>query len=126
MNPPKFFQENLVNTVQRLGILGTISYVGASVIFVVLFFTNFDKEPTKAYVLLAIGVALLIYSGWIYWSESKKRTEKTKEALGVLREVYNRMAERITTADKDKTVSITMTIDNLPKKIAEVIKETSS
>lgn len=126
MNFSKFFQENLVNTIQRLGVLGTISYVGASAIFTVIFFTNFDKEPIKAYVLLVIGVALLIYSGGIYWFESKKRTEKTKEALGVLREVYNRMAEQITTADKDKTISITMTIDNLPKKIAEVIKETSS
>lgn len=50
---------------------------------------------------------------------------KIKEALGVLREVYNRMAEQISTADKDKTVSITMTIDNLPDKITEVIKKSS-
>ena len=35
------------------------------------------------------------------------------------------MAEQISTADKDKTVSITMTIDNLPDKIAEVVKSTS-
>lgn len=68
---------------------------------------------------------LLIYSGAIYLSESKQETTKIREALGVLREVYNRMAEQISTADKDKTVSITMTIDNLPDKIAEVIKKSS-
>ena len=118
-----FLTSSLVDTVKKLGVVGTISYVGAAAIFTVLIFVDFSAEPVKAGVLLAIGLILLIYSGAIYWSESKQETTKIKEALGVLREVYNRMAEQISTADKDKTVSITMTIDNLPDKIAEVIKK---
>lgn len=121
----KFLSSSLVDAVKRLGIVGTISYVGAATVFIVLLFVNFNAEPVKAGVLLGIGVALLMYSGAIYWSETKQETEKMKEALGVLCEVYNRMAEQISTADKDKTVSITMTIDNLPDKIAEVIKKSS-
>lgn len=120
-----FLTSSLVDAVKKLGVLGTISYVGAAAIFTVLIFVDFSAEPVKAGVLLAIGLILLIYSGAIYWSESKQETTKIKEALGVLREVYNRMAEQISTADKDKTVSITMTIDNLPDKIAEVIKKSS-
>lgn len=120
-----FLTSSLVDTVKKLGVVGTISYVGAAAIFTVLIFVDFSAEPVKAGVLLAIGLILLIYSGAIYWSESKQETTKIKEALGVLREVYNRMAEQISTADKDKTVSITMTIDNLPNKIAEVIKKSS-
>lgn len=120
-----FLTSSLVDAVEKLGVLGTISYVGAAAIFTVLIFVDFSAEPIKAGVLLAIGLILLIYSGVIYWSESKQETTKIKEALGVLREVYNRMAEQISTADKDKTVSITMTIDNLPDKIAEVIKKSS-
>ena len=115
----------LVDTVKKLGVVGTISYVGAATIFIVLLFTNFNSEPVKAVLLLVIGVFLLSYSGAIYWSETKQETAKIKEALGVLREVYNRMTEQISTADKDKTVSITMTIDDLPDKIAEVIKKSS-
>lgn len=120
-----FLTSSLADAVKRLGILGTISYVGAAAIFTVLIFVDFSAEPIKAGILLAVGLILLIYSGAIYWSESKQETTKIKEALGVLREVYNRMAEQISTADKDKTVSITMTIDNLPDKIAEVIKKSS-
>ncbi len=121
----KFLTSSLVDAVKKLGVLGTISYVGAAAIFTVLIFVNFSAEPLKAGVLLGIGLILLIYSGAIYLSESKQEATKIKEALGVLREVYNRMAEQISTADKDKTVSITMTIDNLPDKIAEVIKKSS-
>jgi len=120
-----FLTSSLVDAVKKLGVLGTISYVGAAAIFTVLIFVDFSSEPVKAGVILAIGLILLIYSGDIYWSESKQETTKIKEALGVLREVYNRMAEQISTADTDKTVSITMTIDNLPDKIAEVIKKSS-
>ncbi|KKQ42186.1 MAG: hypothetical protein US60_C0022G0012 [Microgenomates group bacterium GW2011_GWC1_37_8] len=125
INVKEFLLSGLADAVKKLGVVGTISYVGAAAIFAVLLFTNFDTEPVKAGVLLAIGAVLLFYSGAIYWSETKQETTKIKEALGVLREVYNRMAEQISTADKDKTVSITMTIDNLPDKIAEVIKKSS-
>lgn len=120
-----FLTSSLVDAIKKLGVVGTISYVGAAAIFTVLLFVDFSIEPIKAGVLLVIGLILLTYSGAIYWSESKEESLKTKEALGVLREVYNRMAEQISSADKDKTVSITMTIDNLPNKIAEVIKKSS-
>jgi hypothetical protein len=120
-----FLISSLVDAVKKLGVVGTISYVGAATIFAVLAFVNFSTEPVKAGILLAIGVILLVYSGAIYWSENQQETTRIKEALGVLCEVYNRMAEQISTADKNKTVSITMTIDNLPDKIAEVIKKSS-
>jgi len=96
----------------------------------ILFFAtltiDFKTELTKGLILVSIGGILLIFSGVIYWLESKEETAKIKEALGVLREVFNRMAEQISSADKDKTVSITMTIDSLPAKILEVIKKTSN
>lgn len=122
----KFLHKAILDVVGRLGIIGSLSYVGAMILFLTVLGVNFSVEPTKAIVLTIIGTCLLFYSGLIYWLESKEETAKVKEALGVLREVFNRMAEQISTADKDKTVSITMTIDNLPDKIAEVIKKTTN
>jgi len=125
MDIKKFLTSSLADMVRKLGVVGTISFVGAAAIFTVLLAVDFNSEPVKAFVFLGIGVALLVYSGVIYLSETKQEAAKIKEALGVLREVYNRMAEQISSADEKKTVSITMTIDNLPDKIAEVIKKTS-
>ena len=68
---------------------------------------------------------MLVFSGIIYHTQTREKAEVVKKALDVLGGVYNRMAEQISTADKDKTVSITMTIDNLPDKISEVIKKSS-
>jgi hypothetical protein len=115
----------VIDAVQKLGVVGTLSYVGAMILFFLLLWVDFKTETLKVSVLAFIGTALLIFSGVIYWLESREETAKIKEALGVLREVYNRMAEQISTADKDKTVSITMTVDNLPDKISEVIKKTT-
>lgn len=131
ITPEEIYVEQIIlkllkDAVQKLGVVGTISYVGAAAIFVLLMWTNFETEKFKVISLSVIGIVLLIYSGVIYWQETKQETEKVREALGVLREVYNRMAEQISVADKDKTVSITMTIDNLPDKIAEVIKKSSN
>ena len=126
MNIKDLLQERMADIIKKLGPIGTISYVGAISIFFVITRVNFQTESTKGITLLVIGTSLLIFSGVIYWLEKKEEVIKIREALGVLREVYNRMAEQISTADKAKTVSITMTIDNLPKEIAEVIKKTSS
>lgn len=125
LNLKKTLLSNLADTVKKLGVLGTISYIGAFTIFIGSLFVDFDKQTLKASILLGIGVALLIYSGVIYWLESKQETAKIKEALTVLREVYNRLAEQTAKTEKDQTVSITMTIDNLPDKISEVIKKSS-
>lgn len=126
MNIKDLLQKSLIDVIKKLGPLGTISYVGAIVIFFVITRVNFQTESAKGISLLFIGTSLLLFSGIIYWLEKKEEAIKIREALGVLREVYKRMAEQISTADKNKTVSITMTIDNLPKEIAEVIKKTSS
>lgn len=115
----------LKDTVQRLGVVGTISYVGSAAIFVLLTQTDFEAEKFKVLMLSVIGIILLMYSGIIYWLQTKQETAKVHEALGVLREVYNRLAEQTAKTAKDQTVSITMTIDNLPEKIAEVIKKSS-
>lgn len=125
MNIKDLLQKSLIDAIKKLGPLGTISYVGAIAIFFVITQVNFQTDSAKGISLLVIGTSLLLFSGIIYWLEKKEEAIKIREALGVLREVYNRMAEQISTADKDKTVSITMTIDNLPKEIAEVIKKTS-
>lgn len=124
----KLIQElhnRIIEALQKLGIIGTISYVGAMLVFIAAIQVDFSQQLIKAILLTTIGSVLLIFAGVIYWLESKEETIKVKEALGVLREVFNRMAEQIATADKDKTVSITMTINNLPDKIAEVIKKSS-
>lgn len=121
-----FLTRQLKETIGKLGVLGTISYVAAVIIFFALFKVDFSREGFKAGILILVGVSLLIYSGVLYFLRVKEETVKIREALGVLREVYNRMAEQIASADKDKTVSITMTIDNLSDKISEVIKKTTS
>lgn len=120
----KELHDLLIEALQKLGIIGTIAYVGAIFLFLLISQVDFKTETTKVWFLSSIETALLIFSGIIYWLESREETTKIKEALGVLREVYNRMAEQISTADKHKTVSITMTVDKLPEKIAEVIKKT--
>ena len=126
MNLLSLLQDKIIEAIKKLGILGTISYIGALFLFILVTQVDFKTETIKVYVLSFIGTTLLIFSGIIYWFENKEETIKIKEALGVLKEVYNRLAEQIATSDKDKTVSITMTINNLPDKISEVIKKTES
>ena len=121
----KFISDNLVKQVKQLGVVGTISYIGALMLFVVTIQINFQKDFAKGVLLAGLGTILLVYSGFIYLTKSREKAELVKKALDVLGQVYNRMAEQISTSDKDKTVSITMTIDNLPEKISEVIKKST-
>ena len=121
----KFIYTGLVDAVKKLGAIGTISYIGAMLLFVVALQIDFRTETTRGFVLAGIGTLLLVFSGIIYHTQTREKAEVVKKALDVLGGVYNRMAEQISTADKDKTVSITMTIDNLPDKISEVIKKSS-
>lgn len=112
--------KTLPEDVQRLGTVGTISYIGALCAFISAFFIDFDKGG-KGWALIIAGVALLILSGVIYLKEMLAKTANRKEALGVLRELYNRLAEQTAKGDKDQTVAMTMTIAELPKKILEVV-----
>lgn len=126
MNVWQLLQDKTAEAVKKLGVLGTISYIGALFLFILVTQVDFKTESLKVYVLSFIGTTLLIFSGIIYWLENKEKTVKIKEALGVLKTVYNQMADHISTSDKDKTVSITMTINNLPDKIFEAIKKIES
>jgi hypothetical protein len=112
----------LSGDVRRLGAIGTISYVGALLSFVAALFVDFSLT-SKGWALIVAGVALLLLSGVIYLKEALAKSANKKEALGVLREVFNRLAEQSTNGTKEQTVSITMTIDNLPKKILEVLEK---
>ena len=112
--------ESLPDDVRKLGAIGTISYVGALLSFVAAFLTDFTVT-NKGWGLITAGVALLLFSGVIYLKEALAKSANRKEALGVLREVFNRLAEQSAKGTKEQTVSITMTIDNLPKKILEVL-----
>jgi hypothetical protein len=71
--------------------------------------------------LIIAGASLLVFSGFIYLKEVLGKTANRKEALGVLKEVYNRLAEQTPKGTNEQTVSITMTIAELPKRILEVI-----
>lgn len=122
MDLGKFAPDDLSYTVKNLGNRGTISYLLAIVIFIVALQVDFQTELTKAVILSIIGVSLLLSSVIIYVTESKQVTLRVVEALGVLSEIYNRMAEQIEKSDKEKTISITTTIDNLPDRITEVIR----
>lgn len=121
----KIFEKLLAETVSKLGILGTISYIGSLLLFIVATRTDFNTDSVRAFTLAGIGTLLLVFSGVVYITRTKEKSNLTKKALDTLGGVYNRMAEQISTSDKDKTVSITMTIDNLPEKIAEVIDKSS-
>ncbi len=114
----------LVDAVKSLGALGTVSYIAAFYSIKLVTEVNFETEFTKAIIFSVISVILFLFSGVIYHLRQSNENENIKIALEVLKQVYNRLAEQISTADKDKTVSITMTVDNLPEKIAEVIKKT--
>lgn len=112
--------KSLPDDVHKLGAVGTISYVGALLCFAAALLTDFTVT-NKGWALITAGVALLLFSGIIYLKETLARSANRKEALGVLREVFNRLAEQSANGTKEQTVSITMTINNLPKKILEVL-----
>ena len=118
--------ENTINKlpedIQKLGTIGAISYIGALFCIIGAFFTDFTTT-NKGWALIIAGIALLFLTGIIYLKETLAKTANRKEALGVLREVFNRLAEASTKGTKEQTVSITMTIDNLPKRILEVIEK---
>lgn len=112
--------KNLPSDVKKLGTIGTISFSGSMLSFMAAFFIDFSKT-NKGWALIVTGVSLLLFSGVIYLKESLAKIANRKEALGVLREVYNRLAEQSTNGTNEQTVSITMTIAELPKKILEVV-----
>lgn len=112
----------LPEDIHKLGTIGTISYVGALFCIIAAFFTDFTAT-SKGWALIITGVSLLFLTGIIYLKETLAKTANRKEALGVLKEVFNRLAEASTKGTKEQTVSITMTIDNLPKRILEVIEK---
>src|SRR4051812_34957231 len=111
--------KKLPDDVKKLGTVGTISYVGALFCIGHALFSDFSTG--KGWALIIAGVALLALSGAIYLKETLARSANRKEALGVLREVFNRLAEQSANGTDKQTVSITMTIDNLPKRILEVM-----
>lgn len=112
--------KRLPDDVKKLGAIGTISYIGALLSFVAAIFIDFSLTY-KGWALIIAGVSLLFFSGAIYLKEALAKSSNRKEALGVLREVFNRLAEASAKGTKEQTVSITMTIDNLPKRILEVL-----
>ncbi len=111
--------KKLPEDIQKLGAIGTVSYIGALLCMVAAFLTDFSTG--KGWALIVAGVALLTLSGAIYLKETLARTANRKEALTTLREVYNRLAEQSTKGTNEQTVSITMTIAELPKRILEVL-----
>lgn len=112
--------KTLPDDVNKLGTIGTISYIGALCAFFSTFFIDFDKGG-KGWALIIAGVALLTLSGVLYLKEALAKIANRKEALGVLRDVYNRLAEQTAKGTKDQTVAMTMTIAELPKKILEIV-----
>lgn len=128
MNEPflKYLFEGTGNQVRKLGPLGTITYVGAILLFLVALFSDFKTESLKPTILAGVGAVLLLFSGIIYYSQTKEKAMLVKEALNVFSGVYNRLAEQISTANEAKTESITKTIGkNFPDKISEVIEKSS-
>lgn len=113
----------LLDVVKKLGALGTISYVGAFYLFYVAISVDFSTEATKAWLLAFIGTVLLLASGVIYCLEMKEEASKVREALGVLKEVFNRLSEQTAKGSNGQTGSIVKAINNLPTKISEVIKK---
>lgn len=112
--------QKLPDDIKKLGPIGTISYVGGVFCFISAFAVDFTKT-NKGWALIVVGVALLLFAGLLSLKEILVKATNRKEALGVLREVYNRLAEQSTSGSKEQTVSITMTIAELPKRILEVI-----
>jgi len=112
--------QKLPSDIKKLGTIGTLSYAGSVLCFIAAFSTDFSNTA-KGWALIIAGVALLFFSGAIYLKESLAKTANRREALTVLKEVYNRLAEASPKGTKEQTVSITMTIAELPKRILEVI-----
>ncbi len=122
MNSQKLL-EKFATDVNKLGPIGTISYVGGILCFISAFFFEFSGIDSKGFILVIIGASLVIFAGLLSSRETNMRALNRKEALGVLREVYNRLAEQSTKGNKEQTVSITMTIAELPKRILEVLHD---
>lgn len=112
--------QKLPEDIRKLGTIGTISFAGSMLSFVSAFFIDFTKT-NKGWALIITGVSLIFFSGFVYLKEVLAKTANRREALSVLREVYNRLAEASTKGSNEQTVSITMTIAELPKRILEVV-----
>lgn len=110
----------LPEDIRKLGTVGTISFAGSMLSFISAFFIDFTKT-NKGWALIIASVSLLFFSGFVYLKEMLAKTANRREALSVLREVFNRLAEQSTNGTNQQTVSITMTIAELPKKILEVV-----
>ncbi len=113
--------KKLPQDVEKLGFLGTISYVGALLCIVAAAIAFFTRTNGGGIMVIA-GVALLAYSGFLGSRKDSSKDAVRREALETLKEVYNRLSEQTAKGTNEQTVSMTMTIAELPAKIIELLK----
>lgn len=119
----EIFYKWIIYSLRKLGILGTICFVGSVSLFIGATQVDFLKNSGKGWALISIGGILILFSGVIYHLETREITKKFEAAVKTLGEVYNRLSEQSAKVDIDKLSGILEKIDKFPEKISELLKK---
>lgn len=108
----------LKKALNDFGILGLISYIGAIVLIVVVYKkTNFNEQL----IFGGIGLILLLFSGWVNYLKNKQETRKVLAFIDCSKHTAVTLASKLDNKDKEQTVSITQTIWQNQKDLAEIV-----
>ncbi|MEK7611304.1 MAG: hypothetical protein AAB486_02935 [Patescibacteria group bacterium] len=117
----------LVKTIERLGIPGTVTFIGALYALNALNQVDYKIEPQKGYVFILSSLLLLLFSGWIYHLNSKEKTSIVHGALNSLTQVFQRIPEQVDkTRNGEEIEKLMGALKDYPDKIIQLIKDTET
>lgn len=104
---------------KNLGIIGTINYIGAALIYAAALFLP-NITDVKRLVLGLAGTGLLMFSGFLHNNKIKIDAEVSHGALNAITEIYNRVAEQLSNADPEKAKVIMAGLEKAPDAILKI------
>ena len=110
---------------KTLGIVGTINYIGALLTYSAGLLLP-DLTDTKRLILGLAGTGLLIFSGILHNSKIKIEAGVSHGALNAITQIYNRVAEQLSSADLEKAKIIIKGLERAPHAILKIVNNTSS
>lgn len=114
----------LAKSIERLGGLGLASFIASIKFLNEASKVSYTTEPYKGIVIIISGILLLLFSGWIYYLNSKEKTLIVHGALNSLTQVFQRIPEQVDkTENNEEIMTLMNAIKGYPDKIINLIKD---
>lgn len=106
------------NVAKALGVIGTINYIGALILYREAIFG--DLSDPKRLVSVIAGTGLLVFAGILSHLAFKIDSAVAHGALNAITQIYNRVAEQLSQSDPKKAKVIMDGLKDAPKAILAI------